>query len=154
LVKAAKELSFAPIEPGTLGQPANIFVTRSDITSPSERFLVYVYDHPIFGVFYVQQRQLEGPREEAQASLEALGSPDWCPEGHVCPAKRSLVRLANGQTALLMLSPSTRSGTNFIEFLSPVSDVRVDVVGPPDTFEGVEAASVANLLIEAAVRPT
>jgi hypothetical protein len=154
LAEAAERLSFPPLQPGGLGHPAKILVTRADITSASERFLVYVYDHPLFGIFYVQQRQLEGPRDEAQASLEALGSPDWCPRGHVCPAKRSLVELANGQTALLVLSPSSRSGTNFIEFLSPVSPVRVEVVGPPDTFDAGDAATVADLLIEAAGRPS
>jgi hypothetical protein len=137
---------------GSVTQPASWQRAR---TSPRrERFLVYVYDHPLFGIFYVQQRQLEGAREDAQASLEALGSPDWCPRGHVCPAKRSLVELANGQTALLVLSQSVGSGTNFIEFLTPVSPVRVEVAGPPDSFGARDAAAVADLLIEAAGRPS
>lgn len=150
LSDAAAQLSFVPASPGDLGAPARILVSRTDAAPRTQRHLLYVYDHKVYGVFYVHQQPLEGSREVMQASIEGRADPRWCPEGNRCPATQTAIVLENGQNALLVMSPYERSGTNFIKLLHPTDPILIEIVGPPDSFDQADGYAVANRLIRAA----
>jgi hypothetical protein len=139
---AIPNLPFDPLLPGGVGAPAKIFIGRAD--NPVDTALIYVYDHPTFGVFYVTQHLLQIPPDQAQASLERLGQP--CSD-EVCTGTWGLEQLRDGRTAVLAYGSPTQPGTNFVEFIDQTRNIRISVVGPPDTFEPQEAVDVANGLL-------
>jgi hypothetical protein len=144
LAAAATQLSFAPLSDEALGVPTDVFVSSEDIPTDF-RWVTSRYDHSTWGMFLIQQQQLDRSVEQAQSSIERLAGP-CADEG--CAGSWELVTLANGANALLVTGPGSEDQqTNFISFIHPGAGIRVDVEGPPDEFTGEAALEIANVLV-------
>jgi hypothetical protein len=138
LAEAEAAVEFEPLAPTQLGPPAAII-------SSGSRFLVFVYDHPTFGIFYIKERKVDTSVAESQAAIEQLASMP-CPEGAFCSARRAPAVLADRRKAALQLSKDLQGG-NSIEFVDAKRALWIEIVGPPDSFDAATAVAVANSLI-------
>lgn len=144
LAKGEAAIKFEPLAPTKLGPPAAIYVGPTAVpVGDLRRFIVFVYDHPTFGIFYIEERKVHGSVALNKASIVGLGT---CPPGWRCPARRSLAVLADGRKAALLLSPD-KWGANSIAFIDAKRALWIDILGPPDSFDARKAVAVANLLV-------
>ena len=153
LAKAEAALKFEPLAPTKLGPPAAIYVGPVAVpVGDPDRYLVFVYDHPTFGIFYIEERKVHGSVALNQASVVSHGTMR-CerPSSEVpfdgqpyCPGERSLEVLADGRKAALFLSGQA---ANSISFVDAKRGLWIDIVGPSDSFDARTAVAVANLLV-------
>jgi len=144
LAEAEAAIDFEPLAPTQLGPPAAIIVFPPAPTV-EDRYLVFVYDHPTFGIFYIKERKVDTSVAESEAAIEQRGTMP-CPEGAFCSARRAPAVLADRRKAALQLSKDLQGG-NTIEFIDAKRALWIEIVGPPDSLDAEKAVAVANLLI-------
>jgi hypothetical protein len=145
LADAEAAIDFEPLAPTQLGPPAAIILTPPAAMG-EDQVVVFVYDHPTFGIFYIKERKVDTSVAESQAAIEQLATMP-CPEDAFCSARNAPAVLADRRKAALQLSKDLRGG-NTIEFIDAERALWIAIVGPPETFDAVKAVAVANLLID------
>ena len=138
---AAPLLPFAPIRPVGLGAPSRIIVDDPTVAPLRARGLGLRYDHPDYGLFWVQEsRPPQGiSAVQLQADLESL--PATCADSEVCTAKLSVETIRGGIRALLQISSRATGATSITWY---EGGIEFTVIGPSNTFSGEDALAVAN----------
>jgi hypothetical protein len=144
LADAEAAIDFEPLAPTQLGPPAAIILTPPAAMG-EDQVVVFVYDHPTFGIFYIKERKVGVSVADSEATIEQLGSMP-CPEGATCSHKNAPAVLADGRGAALKLSKDLQGG-NSIEFVDAKRALWIEIVGP-DSLDAAKAVAVANLLID------
>ena len=129
--------------PPGLGQPTDVFVSVDEV--PAEhRLLILRFEHPKFGVFLIQQLPLPMTVAAADEALATLA--ERCRSSKRCAGDWSLPALrSRGRPAVLIAGPPEpgHAATAAI-FNDRLRKVRVEVLGPPETFSGEAAVAVAD----------
>ena len=135
LKEAAPYLAFTPVVPTALGPAAKFFISGNN-PDMSARSLIWVYDQPVYGQFWVE----ESISETTQASIDSLRSnPTGC-------SLNSVVTLRGGaRAAVLVANPAAHgsgTGTTSITWLD--HGLRISALGFSDRFTKDHAIDVAN----------
>ena len=134
LKEAAAYLAFTPVVPGALGSAAKFFVSGNK-PDMSARSLIWVYDQPVYGRFWVS----ESIAETTQASIDSLGNnPTGC-------SLNSLVTLRGGtRAAVLVGNPAAGGGSGATSITWLDHGLLIYVLGFTDTFTKDGAIQIAN----------
>jgi hypothetical protein len=136
--EAEAKLSFPGLYPKTL-KPCEIFVGRSG-------FLGMRFQHPTLGVFKIDEIPVDVPVSRLERKYRAL--PQSCPKQPGCAPDFTAIHLADGRDAVVVLSKGgTRLSNHAVWFGERRGNLEVVVMGPPDTFTGQDAITVANDLV-------
>ena len=130
--EAATKLPFVPIASLTLGDPISIFVSDPAAVPVEDRAISLTYQHPSYGRFVLGEQLSQTTQQE----LEALA--DGCDPSQGCEGTWTIVTIRETTKALLVAGP----GSTFMSWL--VGPIRINLLGPPDTFDTSEAMAVAN----------
>jgi hypothetical protein len=135
LKEAAPYLAFTPVVPRALGPAAKFFISGNQ-PDMSAKELIWVYDQPVYGRFWVE----ESIAETTQASIDSLGNnPTGC-------SVNSLVTLRGGiRAAVLAANPEAHgsgTGTTSITWLD--HGLLISALGFTYRFTKDHAIEVAN----------
>ena len=132
---ASDELMFAPIAPAGLGTPEKILITDPGASDLPDRTIVFVYDHPVFGTFSIEELRATITQEQLERLLT-------CGEEEVgCDASGySLVKVRGDITALLNAG-SVSTNISWLE-----QDLFVLIIGPAETLSPDEIVQIASLI--------
>jgi hypothetical protein len=135
LQEAEGQLGFTPVEPTKLGTPKKILITDPASSERPDRAIAWVYDHPVFGRFFVA----EAMTTLSQDDLEALVK---CGEGEAgCDSSGfSLVPIRGDVKALLNEGPVSVNIT-WLE-----ASVIYRVAGPAETLSTADVIAIAALI--------
>ncbi|SRR5229473_6250183 len=135
LKEAAPYLAFAPVVPRHLGPAAKFFIDGNK-PDMSARSVVWVYEQPVYGRFWVT----ESIAETTQASIDSMrNNPTGCSED-------SVVTLRSGTRAAVSVGNPVASGsgasTTSIMWLD--HGLLISALGPKERFTKDHAIEVAN----------
>ncbi len=135
--EAAPYLAFTPVVPRALGPAAKFFISGNK-PDMSARSLIWVYDQPVYGRFWVE----ESISETTQASIDSLrNNPTGC-------SLNSVVTLRGGtRAAVLVANPAAHgSGTGTTSIMWLDHGLLISALGFSDSFTKDHAIEVANLI--------
>lgn len=135
LKEAAPYLAFTPVVPRALGPAAKLFISGNK-PDMSARSLIWEYDQPVYGRFWVQ----EEITETTQAEIDSMR---YNPTG--CSAD-SVVTLQGGtRAALSVRNPAARgSGASGTSIMWLDHGLLISALGFSDSFTKDHAIEVAN----------
>ena len=137
LKEAAPYLAFTPVIPRGLGSPAKFFI-GGNTPDMSARGLIWVYEQPVYGRFWVKESIAEVV--QTQNWIESMrNNPTGC-------SNESVVTIRGGTTAALSVGNPAASGsgssTTSIMWLD--HGLLIVALGPKGSFTKDHAIEVAN----------
>ncbi len=130
---AAVLVDFKLIPPRRLGGAKGLYINNAGDLDRANRQIAWVFDHPIYGPFFVRQSRAEITQDQLEALLQYNDAPGGTAQFGVTIVRGSLRSvLEEGPVA------------NSIEWLE--DGVHVTVVGPAVGFTRAHAVEVANAI--------
>jgi hypothetical protein len=168
----AAPLPFTPIEPSGLGTAKEIVTTPSDVSVRGQA-IIWVFDHPTFGTFWLSEQL--GNQTAASAEFKALatqpkegcveetspGAEEQFGEGAgpaiVCYfGRHEFAETASGREVFVTSGETSTAVHWFVELTAAEKDslkgvvespaIEMVVIGPSSTFKVEDAMAAANLV--------